>query len=95
MIRQRRTPEQRLALAQRRLRRARAREKKQARADDARSKIIIGAFCKERALRNPGSETRQTVRRGIKRHLALRPRDRYLFVELLELLEDQQETEGP
>src|ERR1700751_4909584 len=84
-----RTPEQRLALARRALRRARARGKKQARADDTRGKIIIGAFCKEHALRNPGSETRRTVRQGIERHLEHRPRGRYLFVELLERLEDE------
>jgi hypothetical protein len=90
MIRQRRPAhiralEQKIALAQRVLRRALAQEKKQARADDSRGKIIIGAFCREHALRNPGSETRQVVRRGIERHLEQRPRDRYLFLKLLEL----------
>jgi hypothetical protein len=84
-----RTLEQKLARTQRALRRAQARQKKQARADDARGKIIIGAFCKQHALRYPGSAIRHTVRWGIERHLALRPSDRYLFVEVLALLEDK------
>jgi hypothetical protein len=75
--------EQALAKAQRALRAARSEEKKQARADDTRVKIVIGAFMQEHALRNPGSDVQRIVLRGIKEHIALRPRDAYLFAGLL------------
>ena len=69
----------------RELRAVQSRKKSKARSDDTHAKIVIGAFCKEHAIRNPGSEVQQVVRRGIERHLALRPDDRPLFADLLAL----------
>jgi hypothetical protein len=68
---------------------------RKARRDSTRASIIIGAFCKEHATRNPGSETQQVVRRGIEGHIALRPEDRHLFAELLALWGEPLSTPAP
>ena len=71
------TLEQRLAKVQRDIRQAKALEKKQARADDARRKIITGALSEEHALSNPSSEFARVYIRLLKEYV--RPDDRYLF----------------
>ncbi len=71
------TLEQRLAKAQRDLRYARTLEKKQARAEDARRKIIAGALALEHFEKNPGSEFGKTMLRLLDEYT--RPHERQLF----------------
>jgi hypothetical protein len=71
------TLEQRLAKAQRLLRAARNTEKKQARADDARRKIIAGALALEHFAKNPGSEFGKIMFRLLDEYA--RPDERFLF----------------
>jgi hypothetical protein len=71
------TLEQRLAKAQRDLRQARTLEKKQARADDARRKIIAGALALEHLDKNPDSEFGKTLFRLLDEYT--RPHERPLF----------------
>jgi hypothetical protein len=71
------TLEQRLAKAQQDLRYARSLEKKQARADDARMKIIAGALALEHFAKNPGSEFGKTMFRLLDEYA--RPDERFLF----------------
>lgn len=69
--------QQRLAKAQRDLRYARSLEKKQARAEDARRKIIAGALALEHMEKNPGSEFGTTLLRLLDEYT--RPHERPLF----------------
>ncbi|MGE4046482.1 MAG: mobilization protein [Acetobacteraceae bacterium] len=69
--------EQRFEKAQRSLRHARAQEKEQARADDARRKIIAGALALEHYEKNPGSEFGKILFRLLDEYA--RPEDRQLF----------------
>lgn len=78
------TLEQRLAKVQRDIRFARSLEKKQARADDARRKIIGGALSEEHALANPGSEFATVYIRLLKEYV--RPDDRPLFADTFRAL---------
>ena len=71
------TLEQRLAKVQRELRLERAREKDQARRDDARRKIIAGALALEHLEKNPGSEFGKVLFRLLDEYA--RPEDRQLF----------------
>jgi hypothetical protein len=71
------TLEQRLAKAQRDLRYARSLEKKQARADDARRKIIAGALALEHFEKNPGSEFGKIMLQLLDEYT--RPYERHLF----------------
>jgi hypothetical protein len=75
-----RTLEQRAEKAQRALRRARALEKDQARADDARRKIIAGALALEHMDKNPGSDFGKTLFRLLDEYA--RPHERHLFAFL-------------
>ncbi|MGE0280195.1 MAG: mobilization protein [Rhizobiaceae bacterium] len=92
------TLEQRVAKAQRDLRYARSLEKKQARADDARRKIIAGALALEHLEKNPGSEFGKTMLRLLDEYT--RPHERQLF-EFLPVREESApppstaETEPP
>jgi hypothetical protein len=69
--------QQRLAKAQRDLRHAQSLQKKQARADDARRKIIAGALALEHMAKNPGSEFGKTMLRLLDEYT--RPHERPLF----------------
>jgi hypothetical protein len=69
--------EHRLAKVQRDLRLARARDKDQARREDARRKIIAGALALEHFAKNPGSEFGQVMFRLLDEYA--RPEDRALF----------------
>ena len=71
------TLEQRLAKAQDDLRYARSLEKKQARADDARMKIIAGALALEHFAKNPGSEFGKKMFALLDEYA--RPDERFLF----------------
>lgn len=74
------TLQQRLAKVQREIRLARAREKDQARRDDARRKIIAGALALEHYEKNPGSEFGRIMFRLLDEYV--RPDDRALFAFL-------------
>jgi hypothetical protein len=91
------TLEQRLAKAQRDLRHARTLEKKQARAEDARRKIIAGALALEHMEKNPGSEFGKTMLRLLDEYT--RPHERQLFdflpVREVPALSPVAETEPP
>src|ERR1700744_6419606 len=78
------TLEQRLAKVQRDIRRARALEKKKARAEDASRKIISGALSEEHALKNPGTEFARIYGRLLKEYV--RPHERYLFADIFPAL---------
>ena len=71
------TLEQRLAKVQRDIRFAKAQEKKQARAEDARRKIIAGALALEHLEKNPDSEFGKTLFRLLDEYT--RPHERPLF----------------
>ena len=71
------TLQQRLAKVQRDIRLTRAREKSQARKDDARRKIIAGALALEHFEKNPGSEFGKLMFRLLDEYA--RPDDRQLF----------------
>lgn len=76
--------EQKLALAQRELRRARSAIQKQERADEARRKIIGGSITETHALRNVGSEWSNTYIAVIKKSVL--PKDRWLFAPIFRAL---------
>jgi hypothetical protein len=69
--------EQQLAKAQRDLRHALSLQKQQARADDARRKIIAGALALEHFEKNPGSDFGKTMFRLLDEYV--RPYERQLF----------------
>jgi hypothetical protein len=71
------TLEQRLAKAQADLRYAQSLEKKQARADDARRKIIAGALALEHFAKNPDTEFGKIMFRLLDEYA--RPDERFLF----------------
>jgi hypothetical protein len=74
------TLEQRLQKLQRRIRARKADDKKQARADDARMKIIAGALALEHFAKNPDTEFGKIMFRLIDEYA--RPEDRVLFAFL-------------
>jgi hypothetical protein len=78
------TLEQRANKAMRKFRRAISDQKEQARADDARRKIIEGALCETHALANRGSEFSAVYIRLLKEYV--RAEDRWLFAEVLRTL---------
>jgi len=61
----------------RKIRGVRSRQSKQARADDARRKIIAGALALEHHAKNPGSEFARILHRLLDEYA--RPEDRHLF----------------
>lgn len=69
--------EQELARVQRALRKSRAGDKKQARADDARAKIIEGALSREHREKNPNSEFARIMTGLLKEYV--RENERHLF----------------
>ncbi|MGE4046251.1 MAG: mobilization protein C [Acetobacteraceae bacterium] len=68
---------QQLARVQRQIRAEQAKEKQQARRDDARRKIIAGALALEHYEKNPGSEFGKILFRLLDEYA--RPEDRQLF----------------
>lgn len=78
------TLEQRANNAMRKFRAAMSAQKDQARADDARRKIIEGALCETHALANRGSEFAK-VYSGLLRDY-VRPEDRWLFDDVFRAL---------
>jgi hypothetical protein len=74
------TLQQRLESVQRQIRAARAREKDQARREDARAKIIAGALALEHFQKNPDSEFGKVLFRLLDEYA--RPEDRRLFAFL-------------
>jgi len=72
--------EQQLAKAQQDLRYARHLEQKQARATDARRKIVAGALALEHMEKNPGSEFGKILFRLLDEYT--RPHERHLFAFL-------------
>jgi len=87
------TLEQRLAKAQDDLRYARSLEKKQARADDARRKIIAGALALEHFAKNPDTDFGKIMFWLLDEYA--RPDERFLFEFLPKRAEPQTETPAP
>ena len=85
------TLEQRANNAMRKLRAAMSQQKEQARADDARRKIIQGALCETHALANRGSNFTAEYIRLLKEYV--RPEDRWLFAEVFRALLPPAEAE--
>src|ERR1700761_5842659 len=86
------TLEQRANKAMRKFRAAMSQQKEQARADDARRKIIEGALCETHALTNRGSEFSTVYIRLLKEYV--RREDRWLFAEVFRALLPSAEAES-
>lgn len=84
--------EQKVAKAQNDLRHARSLEKKQARADDSRRKIIQGALDETHALQNPRSEFAKIHVRLLVQHARLE--DRHLFADIFRALLPARDAEA-
>ena len=85
------TLEQRANKAMRKFRAAMSQQKKQARSDDARRKIISGALAENHALTNRGSEFAKVYSGLLKEYV--RPEDRWLFGDVFRALLSPTEAE--
>ena len=85
------TLEQRANKAMRKFRAAMSQQKKQARSDDARRKIISGALCENHALTNRGSDFAKVYAGLLKEYV--RPEDRWLFGDVFRVLLSSAEAE--
>ncbi|MBV8096439.1 MAG: hypothetical protein JOZ58_01295 [Acetobacteraceae bacterium] len=85
------TLEQRANNAMRKFRAAMSAQKDQARADDARRKIIQGALCETHALANRGSDFAAVYIGLLKDYV--RPEDRWLFGDVFRALLPSAEAE--
>ena len=83
--------QQQVERALRKLRKARADDAKQSRADDSRRKIVGGALCETHALANRGSEFAGVYVGLLKQYV--RPEDRWLFADTFRALLPSVEAE--